>query len=94
MVIRLLALSLIVIGGLCAMWISIYRSMARRRDLMNVGVQLVRPEQVTALFRHDRALVRLLERIVQQDRSIPILNKEDRVEAERLIQAFYDDKGD
>ncbi len=91
-----------ILGGVvlaCAavLWLStltLNRSLARRREIVNMGIQLKTPDQVMAVYRHDRSCIRLLERIVQQDRTIPILPKEDRTEADRLIQAFYDDKGD
>lgn len=66
----------------------------RRKQIVKIGADLARPQGFLALYRHDQAAVRLLERILQQDRAIPILSDVDRDEAGRLIKAFYDDKGD
>jgi hypothetical protein len=70
------------------------RSQKRRDEIVKMGADLSRPKKMLKLLSHDRACVRMLERIYQQDRSIPILEDEVRKEIERLVKAFYDDKGD
>ena len=77
----------------CAMWWPIALRL-RRKGLVKVGAGLVPSSQVVLLYHHDLKATLLIERLLQQDRTIPILNDEDRVEAERLVKAFYDDKGD
>jgi len=89
-----LVIACLVLGGLASVWLSVFRSRWRRQTLVKIGADLVRPTELLALYSHSQQSTRLIERILQQDRAIPILTIEDRVEAERLVRAFYNERGE
>jgi hypothetical protein len=66
----------------------------RRTRVVDIGGQLFPKEHIPKLYRHDLKVTRCLERVLDEDRVIPILSDEVRAEAERLVKAFYNDKGD
>lgn len=69
---------------------------ARRKPqgIVKIGAQFIPVDQIEAVYAHDLQATYCLQRILEDDRSIPILSDEIRVKAERLVKAFYDDKGD
>jgi len=66
----------------------------KRQGIVKVGADLIPPNRFLVVYTHDLQATRCLERVLQQDRTLAILSDEDRVEAERLVKAFYNDKGD
>lgn len=89
-----------VLGVLIALGITAYACYwavairRKRQALVRIGADLIHSSQVVTLYHHDLQATRTLERILQHDRVLPILSDEDRVEAERLVKAFYDDRGE